>query len=129
MKNKLKNFPYIFQAEVVRWVDGDTVELVVDQGFKHYFGNTDSPISFRLLNVNTPEKYKVGGAEATAYVNELAPPGDFVIIRTYKIKDSDSFGRYLAEIYVDEVEFIFNAGPSISESLIASGHGVPYVKK
>jgi len=125
----MKNFPYFYQAQIVRWVDGDTVELVLDKGFNDYFGRTDQPVSFRLLNVNAFEKYKPGGAEATAFVNQLAPVGDWVIVRTYKINDKDNFGRYLATIYTDEIEFQAITGPTISEALIAAGHGVPYIAK
>ena len=129
MKSRMKNFPYFYQAQIVRWVDGDTVEIVLDKGFNDYFGNTDKPVTFRLLGVNAFERYKPGGPEATAFVNEIAPVGDWVIVRTYKISDEDNFGRYLATIYIDEIEFQAVTGPSIRESLIASGHGVPYVKK
>lgn len=128
MKSRMKNFPYFYQARVARWVDGDTVELVLDKGFKDYFGNDEAPVSFRLLGVNAPEKYKEGGPEAIAYVNSIAPPGDWVIVRTFKIDDKDNFGRYLATLYIDEIEFQAIVGPSISESLIASGNGVPYSK-
>lgn len=129
MKSRMKNFPYFYQAQIVRWVDGDTVELVVDKGFKDHFGNQEDPVTFRLLGVNAFERYKPGGKEATAFVNELAPVGDWVIIRTYKINDEDNFGRYLATIYADEIEFQAVTLPSISEALIAAGHGVPYTKK
>lgn len=129
MKSRQKDFPYFYQAEVVRWVDGDTVELIVDKGFYDFWGIEWAPISFRLLNVNAYEKYKPGGKEATAFVNELAPVGDFVIIRTFKANEEDNFGRFLAEIYFEEIKFTFDAGPSVSEALIASGHGVPYTKK
>jgi endonuclease YncB( thermonuclease family) len=125
----MKDFPYFYQAQIVRWVDGDTVELMVDKGFNDFWGIPQSPVEFRLLNVNAYEKYKPGGMEATAFVNQLAPVGDFVIIRTFKIDDKDNFGRYLAELYIEEIKFTFEAGPSISESLIASGNAVPYTKK
>jgi endonuclease YncB( thermonuclease family) len=129
MRSRQKDFPYFYQAEVVRWVDGDTVELIVDKGFYDFWGIEWAPITFRFLNVNAYEKYKPGGKEATAFVNELAPVGDFVIIRTFKVDEKDNFGRFLAELYTEELTFTFNAGPSVSEALIASGHAVPYVKK
>lgn len=124
----MKNFPYFYQAQIVRWVDADTVELVLDKGFNDFFGQPDTPVSFRLLGVNAPEKYKPGGATAIEYVNKLAPVGDWVIVRTYKINDKDNFGRYLAAIYIDEIVFHTEVGLTISESLIASGNGVPYTK-
>lgn len=123
-----EKFHYIYQAEVIRWVDGDTVELVIDLGFDLSLGKKEKPITFRLWAVNAPEKYKVGGPEATAYVNSLAPVGSIVVIRTFKIKDKDNFGRYLVNIYIGDIEFIVINGSTISESLLASAHAVPYEK-
>ena len=64
MKSRQKDFPYFYQAQIVRWVDGDTVELIVDEGFNNFLGIHQSPTEFRLLNVNAYEKYKPGGMEA-----------------------------------------------------------------
>jgi len=123
------NFEY--EAEVIRWIDGDTCELKivqVDYGFgqRRYF-NADGT-RMRLWGINCPErnprhkKYtdengvfdekghadeKKRAIEAMTYANRYAPPGSTVRIKTYKdprgtIDKSDVFGRYLAEIYVKE---------------------------
>ena len=128
MSKLQEEFHYIYQAEVIRWVDGDTVDLVIDLGFKLTLGSQNKPVRFRLWAINAPEKYKVGGPEATAYVNELAPVGSLVIIRTFKINDDDNFGRYLTAIYIGEIKFVAVEGLTIGESLLAAGHATLYEK-
>jgi micrococcal nuclease len=84
---------YSYRATVIRWVDGDTVWLEVDLGFRMKTIN-----DFRLYGVDTPERGQPGWAEATAFVQKAAPAGTEVLITTYK--DPDKYGRWLAEIDV-----------------------------
>lgn len=103
---------YEYSATVTRWVDGDTVDLRVDLGFR-LFAET----RFRLYGIDTPERGHTNYTEATALANELAPPGATVTIRTYK--DADKYGRWLADILTATEDNVNNA-------LIASGYAKPY---
>lgn len=82
---------YDYKAKVIRWVDGDTVWLEVDLGFR-----MTSTTDFRLYGVDTPERGQLNHAEATALCNQIAPAGSSVRIKTYK--DPDKYGRWLAEV-------------------------------
>ena len=82
---------YGYRAEVVRWIDGDTVELTVDVGFKMSMRD-----HFRLMGVDTPERGRPGAAEAKARMNELAPAGAQVTVATHA---KDKYGRWLAEVF------------------------------
>lgn len=105
---------HVHPAKVVRWVDADTVWLDVDKDHRHY-----AVINHRMLWIQAPERYTDAGKQATARVNELAPPGTPVVIRTFKAGgDVDSFGRWLAEVFVGDT--------SINQLLLAEGHAVPY---
>lgn len=117
-----------YKAKCLRVVDGDTVDLEVDMGFKTY-----STHRFRLLGIDTPElrrgteEQKVAGRAAAKRVRELLfPDGDEgslshpLVIFTEK---SDSFGRWLAEI------FIGNEVNSLGQILLDEGHAVPYRKR
>jgi micrococcal nuclease len=86
---------YTYKATVIRVVDGDTVWLEVDLGFRMKTIN-----DFRLYGVDTPERGQPGWAEATAFVNRIAPAGTEVLITTYK--DPDKYGRWLVDISVDD---------------------------
>lgn len=100
-----------FWATVVRWIDGDTVELRVDL----WFYITIQP-KFRVLGLDTPEKGKPGYVEATAFAEELAPVGTKVAIRSHK---ADSFGRWLADIQLPD-------GRNYTLVMIYAGLGVAY---
>lgn len=82
---------YTYMATVVRWVDGDTVYLKVDLGFRMTM-ETD----FRLTGIDTPERGQVGYQLAKDFVNEYAPVGTRVAIQTDK--DPDKYGRWLAAV-------------------------------
>jgi micrococcal nuclease len=86
---------YTYKATVIRVVDGDTVWLEVDLGFRMKTIN-----DFRLYGVDTPERGQPGWSEATAFVNRIAPAGTEVLITTYK--DPDKYGRWLVDISVDD---------------------------
>lgn len=113
---------FVCEAVVVRWVDGDTVWLNVDQLFRD-FGVKD----FRLLGINTPERGRPGYGEANARVRELAPPGTLVIIETRKAKPTtrstseDVYGRWLANLW------IASTGQHVNEIMVAEGHAVPFM--
>ncbi len=81
-------------AEVIATVDGDTVRL--------RFASGDEVV--RLLGVDTPETVDPNraaqcyGAEASAFVAELLPPGTQVLV-TRDLQARDKFGRLLGYIY------------------------------
>lgn len=102
---------YIYNATVHRWVDGDTVYLNVDLGFR-----ISTVIECRLLGLNTPERGQINYKEATLEANRLAPVGSPVVIETKK--DPEKYGRWLTNLYAQDVD--------VDEALIAAGLGVLY---
>jgi len=84
---------YVYKATVVRWVDGDTVDLSVDVGF--HITMTDR---FRLYGIDTPERGHVNYNEARHYAEGLAPAGSRVVVATYQ---QEKYGRWLADVYPD----------------------------
>ena len=104
---------YAYSARVIRWIDGDTVDLRVDLGFKLY-----AETRFRLYGIDTPERGQKNHGQATALVNSLAPVGADVFIHSYK--DPDTYGRWLAEI-------VTAGGASVNTRLVEFGLAVPYL--
>jgi len=102
---------YEYNAKVVRWVDGDTVELDVDLGFHLRYND-----HFRLLGVDTAERGKPLAAEGKALSISLAPAGAAVRINTTK---GDKYGRWLTTVTTV-------AGEDVSASLLAAGLAKPY---
>lgn len=87
-----------YKAEVLRVVDADTFDLLVDVGF-----NITIKKRFRLNGVDAPETWrptteaeKEHGMEATLAVKELME-GKKVRIITYK---EDKYRRYLCDVMV-----------------------------
>jgi micrococcal nuclease len=103
---------YNYMATIERWVDGDTVWLTVDLGFR-----MTTRQAFRLAGIDTPERGQDGYAAATARANELAPVGMHLPIATYK--NPDKFGRWLVDLYLD-------SGGTVNEKLIDEGFAVAY---
>lgn len=101
---------YEYAATVVRWVDGDTVDLRVDLGF-----HLTQEARFRLLGVDTPERGQEGHVEARVYCERIAPVGAEVEAVTTK---ADKYGRFLVTIW--------SGGVEVNASLLAQGLAVPY---
>lgn len=110
---------YTYEAEVIAWIDGDTVALYVTKDFDFGFHITLSGHfegHFRLLGVDTPEKGHLNYRAAGDFARKLAPVGSKVTIETRKY---DKYGRYLAKVITSE-------GLNVSNELIKMGLGKPY---
>lgn len=96
---------YEYRCTLVRVVDGDTVRLTLDLGF--YLQREDQP--YRLLRINAPELNTLEGKAAKAWL-ETYLTGKTLTVMTQK---SDSFGRFLAELYANT--------ENVSDALVAAG--------
>jgi len=111
---------YTYYAKVDRVVDGDTMDLVIDLGFK-----ITTLQRIRLRGINTPETYNVKrdseeykkGMEAKEYVVQRMEDNNYeVIVETNK--DVGKFGRYIGIIR-------FSDSPvSLNDDLVAKGLAV-----
>ena len=86
--------------EVVKVIDGDTVELLIDLGL-----NTFAKIRARLLGVDTPEifhpktpKEKEAGIACKEFLKSIISAYPTLIVKTHKDRKG-KYGRYLVEIY------------------------------
>jgi micrococcal nuclease len=83
---------YTNRADVIEWIDGDTVVLAVD-----VWPTLTENVHVRLDGVDTPEKGKPGAAEAKARDLQLAPVGSTLVL-TAKAHPEDKYGRILARL-------------------------------
>ena len=114
---------YTYRSQLVRVVDGDTLELRLDLGLR-----TERVEQVRLLGVNCPETRgpsREAGLAATAFARDwlaaavsVAYPWPLVV-RTMK---DDSFGRWLAVVWrrVDDA--------ALNDALVAAGHAAVDVR-
>lgn len=102
---------YEYRGTVVRWVDGDTVDMNIDLGFHLTMAGR-----FRLDGIDTPERGRPGSLEAKARAEALAPVGSHVMVLTEK---GDKYGRWLAVVCPPE-------GPPVNVTLVYEGLAKPY---
>jgi len=101
---------YQYKAIVDRVVDGDTVDLIIDVGFK-----ITTHQRIRLAKINTPEtynvkkdseEYKKGRVSKEYVLKRLADNNNEVIIETDKL--TGKYGRYIGTILLDDSETSLN---------------------
>lgn len=108
---------YNYNAKLLNIVDGDTVDMEVDLGFK-----MTTVQRFRLMGYNAPETRgpeRDLGKAAKEHLQKLLPLGSEVAISTAK---SDSFGRYLCSIVIT----LSNMQVDLVEYLCRGGYGVQW---
>lgn len=109
---------YIYNAEVIKVVDGDTVDARVDLGF-----DTWKKVRIRFQGFNAPEsrtrdlEEKKYGLAAKAFVEEQMPVGSDQILQTQKDK-TGKFGRILGVFIVNN--------RNLNELMIQEHHAVSY---
>jgi endonuclease YncB( thermonuclease family) len=119
----LPDFPghiWTWPAFGVNVVDGDTVDLLVDRGFRE-----TRLERVRLYGVDTPERGQPGYKEATNGLYRMlfdlnTNTGLPLVATTIKPNDPhDKYGRWLAKIATPTIL-------NVADELIARGLGVPY---
>lgn len=114
-----ENSLHTYRCEILRVLDGDTVDVNVDLGFGVFTRQR-----LRMYGVNSPEKDTEAGKEALQFVSQLLYGASEVLIRTMKqsgrskAEKREKFGRYLVHLVVD--------GYPLTDLIIAAGHGKAY---
>ena len=93
-----------YRVEIVKVVDGDTVDVDIDLGFGIWMKNE----RVRLFGIDTPEsrtrdlEEKKFGLFAKRYVEEYLPVGTIQTLKTHK-DGVGKYGRILGEFWVEEI--------------------------
>lgn len=104
---------YEYKAVIVRVVDGDTVDIDIDLGFR-----ITTRQRVRLAGINAPETSTPEGVTAKTFLAELIPVGTKVIVDSDKPGAGDKYGRFLASIFLN--------GKYVGDSMIEAGHAVAW---
>lgn len=113
---------YTYEARCLNVVDGDTVDCSVDLGFRLYH-----TMRLRLLRINAPElnstipEQRELAKRAKEFV-QTAIVGNTIMIQTSK---SDSFGRWLAEIWYKDSD---GKEVNLNDQLLSLGLAVEFKK-
>ena len=120
---------YTYNAKVVKVVDGDTIDALVDLGF-----NTWKQVRIRMHGMNAPEsrtrdlEEKARGLAAKARLREILKENKnkFILVS----HGVGKYGRCLGEIFVENTPGKQELYPylevSVNRVLINEGHAVEY---
>ena len=109
---------YEYSVALDRVIDGDTIDVMIDLGFK-----THVKKRIRFYGINTPEsrtrdkEEKKKGLAAKARLQEILNSEPTLRLKSLGV---GKFGRVLGIIYVGNNE------KSVQDQLIEEGHGVEY---
>ena len=123
---------YVRKALVRRVVDGDTIDVDVDLGYK-----ITTHQRLRLARIDAPEmrgKNRAAGQRAKEFVRRILTPPEgnmYVYIQTFK---SGKYGRYIAEVLLWTSNLAFqrlmtskeNGWVNLSDLLLEKGLAKPY---
>lgn len=119
-----RDFEY---CKIVNVHDGDTVDVLVDQGF-----DDSTVVRLRLKGINSPElkgETREAGEASRDYLKTLIAKHtngtQELLVRSYKMKKTDrqkkdKYGRYLA--------VLFSAGVNLNETMVSAGHAARYME-
>jgi len=108
---------YYYKVEVLKIVDGDTIDVRIDLGF-----NVWHKCRVRLVGINAPESRtsdkaeKVKGLAAKAWLTDIIQSAQADI--EMQSHGSGKYGRVLGELYINDV--------NINQLMVKEGHAVKY---
>lgn len=113
---------YEYRAILQRVVDGDTIDMIIDLGFKM---TTEQRI--RLKGIDAPEtwrqkkdsdEYKAGVAARQFVEDRIQQNGNEFTIRTDKLVGV--YGRYIGEVLLDDSD------KTLNQEMLEAGHAKVY---
>ena len=117
MSREFKKPDYTYKVTVDRVVDGDTVDVLIDVGFK-----TKVFKRLRLVELDTEELRdrdpirREGAQNAKARMEEILFNADAVFVQTY-LDSTGKYGRLLATIWVEKDGDLTN----VNEQMVLEG--------
>lgn len=84
----------IYQAKLIRVVDGDTLRVTLDLGFNVWHHQI-----LRLRGINAPEMKYENGKESLKTLQHILTDVPFLVLRTTQV---DQHGRYVCDVFFDE---------------------------
>jgi micrococcal nuclease len=88
--------------QVLKVVDGDTIDVIIDLGFDVSFTSR-----VRLAGIDTPEsrttdaREKILGKEVKDYLTKALEGATDIVIRTEKVDSSEKYGRILGWLFIN----------------------------
>ena len=105
---------YKYNAQVLKVIDGDTLDLFIDLGFNVGFNTR-----IRMIGIDTPEKKFPYGKVVKDYLTNLLEGNKIYLDVTKK----DKYGRYLGLVYLNESDNVSVNELLINENMAKAYHG------
>ena len=114
--------PYIYRIKnVLRVVDGDTIDADIDLGF-----SISLEKRIRLAGIDTPESRtkdlaeKELGLDAKNWLKHRLEEAKDIIIRTQLPDSTEKYGRIIGQLYINGED------ASLNNQMITEGYALPY---
>ena len=110
--------PFIYKAKVIKIVDGDTIDVMLDMGFSSFQKGR-----VRLLGIDTPESRtrdkveKKYGLAAKQFLVDWVEKYPYILVESSK---KGKFGRILGRLYDPDKTECWN------DMAVEAYHAVPY---
>lgn len=104
-----RDWPWKFEATVLRMIDADTLYVSCDVGF-----GADVRVRVRVANIDAPERNTPEGRAAELYAMTLLSGSPWIAVET---KFDRTFERYVARVFLAD-------GTDFGERLVEAGHAV-----
>ena len=108
---------YSYRARVLKVIDGDTVWLDIDCGFRVWTRQ-----KVRLRGIDTPELPTAEGVRAKDFVVRALSEAPLVAVTTTK---PDKYDRYLADVFylprAEDAEAVLREGTFLNRALLTAG--------
>jgi micrococcal nuclease len=120
---------WTYRATIDRWIDGDTVDVIVDLGFyvlhraRLRLLGSEAGVDAPELNSRDPAE-RDRARQAVSRAATLAPVGSSVVVQTQRAAAGDprdGFRRFLARVVLAD-------GTDVGDVLLAEGLAVPYAR-
>lgn len=86
---------FVYEATLVRVIDADTYDLMIDEGFRDY-----STIRVRLHGVDAYELHTPEGTLAAHWVDGQMRQAGRITVQSYH--DARSFERWVCDVWLDD---------------------------
>ena len=109
---------YAYKATLDRVVDGDTIRVVLDLGFKIFHKEI-----LRLRGIDAPEMKTDAGPISKKTLEKILKDVPFLIIKTTRV---DIYGRYVADVFLAEegdsdLQKVADSGVFLNQLLLDKG--------
>ncbi len=108
---------YEYNCTLIAVVDGDTVKLDIDAGFKIHLREV-----FRLARINAPELLTLDGMQARNFIAEQLAKATAMKCQTSR---QEKYGRWLCELFIQTKES-GSEWVNVNQLMLDTRHAVPY---